>query len=46
MSASASPQKKRRLSTSPVDDRRVNVNESPKKAKQDNFTGPGGPSNT
>ncbi|CAG8577306.1 5603_t:CDS:2, partial [Racocetra persica] len=38
---SASPQKKRRLSTSPADDRRVNVNESLKKVKQDNPTGTG-----
>ncbi|CAG8706727.1 3791_t:CDS:2, partial [Cetraspora pellucida] len=46
MSASASPQKKRRLSTSPADDRRVNVNESLKKVKQDNPIGSGSSSIT
>ncbi|CAG8483888.1 7282_t:CDS:2 [Scutellospora calospora] len=39
MSAPVSPQKKRRLSTSPVDDRRTNVNESLKKVKPENPTG-------
>ncbi|CAG8562150.1 16573_t:CDS:2, partial [Cetraspora pellucida] len=46
LSMSASPQKKRRLSTSPADDRRVNVNESLKKVKQDNPTGSGSSSST
>ncbi|CAG8580210.1 5794_t:CDS:2 [Acaulospora morrowiae] len=46
MSASASPPKKRRLSTSPADERRVSINEPPKKIKQENSNGSGNSGNS